>query len=210
MNLEIIPVTHFQQNCSLLYDKNRNGIVIDAGGDVDKILARINELEVSVKYILLTHGHLDHVGGAVQLSEKLNVEIWGSHQDDKFWFDSLSQQAEYFGLPETKPFYPHRWLNEGDTIKVGDIHLETLHLAGHTPGHVGFIEKKYGVAFTGDVLFAGSIGRTDFPRGDLPQLLSSIKQKLYPLGDEMVIVAGHGACTTIGEERQHNPFLQNN
>lgn len=210
MNIEIIPVTAFQQNCSIIWDDEKNAAIIDPGGEAEKLIKRIEELGLNLKLILLTHGHLDHISAAEKLKNHFNVEIWGSHEADRYWFEGLPQQAERFGmLFETNAFLPDRWLNEeGEVIKVGDFNFEVLHLPGHTPGHIGFIEHNKNIAFTGDVLFQNSIGRTDFPGGDHQTLLNSIKEKLYLLPDEMIIIAGHGNYTTIGKEKKSNPFLQ--
>ncbi len=207
MRLELIPVTPFYQNCTLLWDEQANAAIIDPGGDAEKIIKRVETLGLHIKMLLLTHGHLDHVGAAMELKHYFNVEILGSQQADKFWFDALKQQAEEFALPSVSAFEPDRWLNDGDVLKIGKIVLDVLHLPGHTPGHIGFINKAYNVAFTGDVLFKQSIGRTDFPQSNHNDLIQSIKTKLFPLGDEMIIIAGHGQPTTIGEEKKHNPYL---
>ncbi|MFZ7171175.1 MBL fold metallo-hydrolase [Avibacterium avium] len=210
MNIEIIPVTPFQQNCSLIWDNEKNAAIIDPGGEAEKLIKRIEELGLNLKLILLTHGHLDHIGAAEKLKHHFGVEILGAQEADKYWFEGLPQQAERFGLLfELSVFLPDRWLNEGDVIEVGDFTFDVLHLPGHSPGHIGFIEKTKNVAFTGDVLFQNSVGRTDLPGGDHQTLLDTIKQKLYPLPDEMVIIPGHGAYTTIGQEKKSNPFLAN-
>lgn len=208
MNVEIIPVTAFQQNCSVIWDEQKNAAIIDPGGEADKLIRFIEENELQLQKILLTHGHLDHVGAAAKLKQHFQVEIVGPHVDDTFLFDSLPEQSRRFGLFEVDVFYPDHWLNqEGQVITVGEMQFEILHLPGHTPGHIGFIEHRKNIAFTGDVLFNNSIGRTDFPRGDHQQLLTSIREKLFPLNDEMIIVAGHGPATKIGLEKQSNPFL---
>ncbi len=208
MNVEIIPVTSFQQNCSVIWDDEKNAAIVDPGGEAEKLIAFIEEKQLKLDKILLTHGHLDHVGSAAKLKKYFQVDIWGPNTEDKFLFDSLPEQSRRFGLFEADVFYPDHWLNQEDkTITVGDIKFEVLHLPGHTPGHIGFIEHNKNVAFTGDVLFYNSIGRTDFPRGDHNQLLSSIRKKLFKLNDEMIIVAGHGPATKIGIEKQSNPFL---
>lgn len=207
MNIEIIPVTAFQQNCSLIWDDENNAAIIDPGGEGDRLIQRIEELGLKLNVILLTHGHLDHVGAAMQLKQHFGVEIWGSHPDDRFLFDSLPEQARRFGLAEIAPFVPDRWLEEGEILTLKGFTFEILHLPGHTPGHIGFIEHEKKVAFTGDVLFQGGIGRTDFPRGDYDSLIASIREKLFPLNEDMIIIAGHGAYTTIGQEKATNPFL---
>ncbi|MCX2961460.1 MBL fold metallo-hydrolase [Rodentibacter caecimuris] len=208
MNIEIIPVTPFQQNCSLIWDNERNAAIVDPGGEAEKLIQQIEKFGVNLKAILLTHAHLDHVGAAEQIKLHFNVEIWGSQESDRFLFDSLPEQAERFGLPNIKAFLPDRWLNEGEVVNIGDFRFDILHLPGHTPGHIGFIEQEKKVAFTGDVLFQGSVGRTDFPQGSHEQLISSIREKLFKLHNDMIIIAGHGPYTTIQREKATNPFLK--
>lgn len=210
MNIEIIPVTTFRQNCSIIWDEQKNAAVIDPGGEAEKLIQRIENLGLNLQKILLTHGHLDHVGAAMKLKKHFGVEIWGSHEADDYWFKNLPEQSRQFGsLFEIEAFTPDRWLNnEGEIIQIGQFNFEILHLPGHTPGHIGFIEHEQKIAFTGDVLFQNSIGRTDFPGGDYQTLLNSIRHKLFKLNDDMIIIAGHGAYTTLGVEKQNNPFLQ--
>lgn len=208
MYIEQIPVTPFQQNCCLIWDENKNTAVIDPGGDVEKIITRINELDLKVKRILLTHGHLDHVGASCELKAHTGAEIWGSHKDDAFLFETLSLQATQFGFPPIASFSPDRWLNDGDRLQIGEIQLQVLHVPGHTPGHIALVDFAHKRAFVGDVLFHRSIGRTDFVGGNHQTLIQSIQQKLLPLGDDMQIFPGHGLTSTIGEERCFNPFLQ--
>lgn len=207
MNVQIIPVTPFQQNCSVVWDDEKNAAIIDPGGDAERIIQFINENQITPKVILLTHGHLDHVGAAAKLKREFNIDILGPEKSDDYWLQGLPQQAEQFGLPYCAPLTPDRWLNEGETIEVGELCFSILHLPGHTPGHIGFINQEEKIAFTGDVLFRRSIGRTDFPGGDFSQLIKSIKEKLWPLADDTQIVAGHGLLTTIADEKRQNPFL---
>ena len=209
MNIEIIPVTSFQQNCTLIWDDAKNAAIIDPGGEAPRLIARIEELGLHLKAILLTHGHLDHVGAAEALKAHFDAPIWGPMEEDRFLLQSLPEQAQMFGLPYVAPFEPDRYFNqEGEVLEIAGNRLEILHLPGHTPGHIGFLERDKKIAFTGDVLFQNSIGRTDFPRGDLDTLLHSIREKLFPLDEATVIVAGHGPYTTIGREKQHNPFVR--
>ena len=163
--------------------------------------------DVVPEKILLTHGHLDHAGGTADLADKLELPIEGPHIDDKFWIDGLEQQGRMFGVPPCRPFTPDRWLAAGDTVTVGDLSFAVHHCPGHTPGHVVFVHDPSRLALVGDVLFAGSIGRTDFPGGDYDTLIGSIRETLWPLGDDMAFIAGHGPMSTFGNERQHNPFV---
>lgn len=209
MNIEIIPVTAFQQNCSLIWDDEKNAAIIDPGGEAQKLIKRIEELELNLQAILLTHGHLDHVGAAPQLKAHFGVEIIGPHHVDEYWFQALPQQSRQFGLFEIDSFLPDRWLDQdGEILAVAGYQFEVKHLPGHTPGHVGFVEHSQKVIFAGDVLFKQSIGRTDFPGGNHEELLHSIRSKLYTLPDDMIVIAGHGPATTIGQEKAHNPFVR--
>jgi len=208
LKVKIIPVTPFQQNCSLVWcDETMKGAVIDAGGDVDHILAGIKQQGVDVEKILITHGHLDHAGGAAELAEKLHIPIIGPQKEDKFWIDQIPENCRNYGLPEGRSFDPDQWLEGGDKVSFGNITLDVYFCPGHTPGHVIFHEKNAGYAFVGDVLFQGSIGRTDFPRGDYATLIKSIKEQLWPLGNETKFISGHGGISTFGAERASNPFV---
>lgn len=207
MEYRILPVTPFEQNCTLLWDASRRAAVVDPGGDIDEILAEITALGLGVESILLTHGHIDHVGGAAELARRLGVPILGPHHEDAFWLEALPEQSRMFGFPETAALRPDRWLAEGDGVTVGAETLEVLHTPGHTPGHVCFIHRPARLALVGDVLFAGSIGRTDFPRGDHARLIHSIRAKLFPLGDDVRFIPGHGPLSTFGAERRSNPFV---
>ncbi len=208
MQIEVIPVTPFEQNCSLIVcPRTQRAAFVDPGGDIDHLEACARQLGVMVEKILLTHGHIDHCGEAKRLADRLGVPIEGPHQDDAFWIDQLPVQGQMFGFPQLDPFTPNRWLEDGDTVMVGEQALEVLHCPGHTPGHVVFVHLGERMAFVGDVLFAGSIGRTDFPRGNHAQLLRSIKERLFPLGDDVRFIPGHGPGSSFGEERRSNPFV---
>ena len=199
----VIPVTPFQQNCSLLWcAATRLGVVIAPGGDLERVVQAIREHEVDVCKIALTHAHLDHAGGARRLADLLDVPIEGPHREDQFWLDAMPEQSQRFGFPPTTAFHPDRWLEHGDTVSFGDHRLAVIHCPGHTPGHVVFHHPA-----VGDVLFNGSIGRTDFPRGNHAQLIDSIRSRLWPLGNDVVFVPGHGSESTIGHERRSNPFV---
>jgi hydroxyacylglutathione hydrolase len=203
----IIPVTPFEQNCSLIWcTKTMRGAFVDAGGDIDKLMAVAREHGVAIEKLLVTHGHLDHCGMTGVLAQKLDVPIEGPHLDDKFWIDQHSESAANYGM-DGAPFTPDRWLNDADTVKVGEVTLDVVHCPGHTPGHVVFVQKQMQVAFVGDVIFQGSIGRTDFPRGNHADLIASITQKLWPLGNDIRFVPGHGAMSSFGQERVSNPFV---
>lgn len=208
MKYQIIPVTPLQQNCTLLYcEETMRGAVVDPGGEVERILHSAQQAGVKIEKILVTHPHLDHIGGVAELARRLQLPIEGPQKEDQFWIDELPQQCVMFGFPPLEGFTPDRWLNHGDQVTFGNITLEVLHCPGHTPGHVVFFHKDEGVAIVGDVLFQGSIGRSDFPRGDHDTLIRSIKEQLWPLGDHVRFIPGHGPMSTFGEERLHNPFV---
>ena len=211
MKYRVIPVTPFEQNCTLLWcEKTRHGVVVDPGGDVPRILAAIIEEGVTVDKLLVTHGHIDHAGAAAELAKKLNVQIEGPHADDAFLLDELPRQSQRYGFPLAASFTPSRWLKDGDSVQIGEEKLTVLHTPGHTPGHVVFFNPTANLALVGDVLFRGSIGRTDFPRGDFNTLISSIREKLFPLGDDVAFISGHGPMSTFGNERRSNPFITDN
>ena len=208
MKVAVIPVTPFQQNCSLLVCEQTNrAAVVDPGGDLELILAAVKEQGAELEKILLTHGHIDHCGGTAQLSEQLGLPVEGPHSDDRFLIDELPQQGLRFGFPQLRSFTPARWLAGGDTVRFGRVELQVRHCPGHTPGHVIFFSPEYRLALVGDVLFAGSIGRTDLPRGDHAALIRSIREQLWPLGPDVTFIPGHGPTSTFGEERESNPFV---
>jgi glyoxylase-like metal-dependent hydrolase (beta-lactamase superfamily II) len=204
----IIPVTPFQQNCSIVFDEAaKRGAVVDPGGDVPAILEAVDQSGITIEKILLTHGHIDHAGGAAELRERLGVPIEGPHPEDLFLLEALDRSGAQYGMNDARPVTPDRWLKEGETVTVGGLAFAVYEAPGHTPGSVVFFNAENRFALVGDVLFQGSIGRTDFPRGDHATLISSIKEKLYPLGDDVVCLPGHGQPCRIGDERRTNPFL---
>ena len=208
LQCEIIPVTPFEQNCSLIWDAaTKKGALIDAGGDPERLLERVKHHGVTLEKLLVTHGHLDHAGAIKDLADRLKLPIEGPQEEDQFWIDGMPQQARYYGFPPCQSFTPDRWLHDGDEVTVGSLRFQVIHCPGHTPGHVVFYHAPSQVAFVGDVLFQGSIGRTDFPRGNHADLIHSIRKKLFPLGDGITFVPGHGPTSTFGQERQSNPFV---
>ena len=208
LQYQTIPVTPFQQNCSLVWDdQSKQAAVIDPGGDLDLILAAVTQHQLKLEQIWLTHAHIDHAGGTAVLARNLNLPIVGPHPGDQFWIDRLSDQGRMFQFPEAEVFKPTRWLQDGDTVQLGAHTLNVRHCPGHTPGHVVFYSPEMKRAFVGDVLFAGSIGRTDFPQGDHDTLIASITQRLWPMGDDTVFIPGHGPESTFGRERRSNPYV---
>ncbi|MEY4415499.1 MAG: hypothetical protein RIQ53_2792 [Pseudomonadota bacterium] len=204
-----VPVTPFQQNCTLVWcDETMDGAVIDPGGELPRLRAEAQRLGIRLTQILLTHAHIDHAGGTGTLAREDGLPIVGPHPGDQFWIDGLDQQARMFGFAPAEPFTPTRWLDQGDTVQVGRCTLTVHHCPGHTPGHVIFHSADARRAWVGDVLFAGGIGRTDFPGGDFDTLIASITGRLWPLGDDTVFVPGHGPESSFGEERRHNPYLR--
>lgn len=209
LQFTIIPVTPFQQNCTLLWcDETGRAAVIDPGGDIEQILAAIADAGVEPDKILLTHGHLDHVGGTAELAERLDLPVEGPHRDDDFWLQGLSSQSRMFGVGQVRPVATGRWLEDGDRVRIGARELAVIHCPGHTPGHVVFFDEDARLAQVGDVLFAGSIGRTDFPLGNHQDLLDSIRTRLFPLGDDVRFIPGHGPMSDFGSERRTNPFVR--
>lgn len=208
LHYQIVPVTAFEQNCSIIWcDATQHAAVIDPGGDMSRITSVLEERNLRLEKILLTHAHIDHAGATKELASAYNVDIVGPHKEDKFWIDLLPQQSQMFGFPPAQAFDPDRWLDDGDTVTVGNEILEVLHCPGHTPGHVVFFNRGARLAIVGDVLFQGSIGRTDFPKGDFDTLAQSIRGKLWPLGDDVAFIPGHGPMSDIGHERKTNPFV---
>ena len=203
-----VPVTAFQQNCSIIWcDATLDAAVIDPGGDLDLLLAEIEKRGLHLTQILQTHAHIDHAGATGELAQAFDLPIIGPHPADQFWIDGLPQQSQMFGFPPAKAFTPTRWLHDGDTVQVGHSTLNVRHCPGHTPGHVVFYSSEIKRAFVGDVLFAGSIGRTDFPQGDQDTLIRSITQRLWPMGDDTVFIPGHGPESSFGQERQTSPYV---
>lgn len=208
MKVVIIPVTAYVQNCSLLgCDTTGRAAVVDPGGDVELILAEVERHGLTLEKILLTHGHLDHVGGTAELVQRLQLPVEGPHIDDQFLIKSIAQQCKMFGFAPVEGFQPDRWLQHQNRVTFGEITLEVIHTPGHTPGHIVFYQRESQIACVGDVIFQGSIGRTDFPRGDHATLLRSIHERLFTLGDEITFIPGHGPTSTFGEERRSNPFV---
>lgn len=208
LEYEIIPVTDFEQNCSVLWcSETRKAAIVDPGGDLETIERFVLSNELEMETILITHAHIDHAGAAADAAERFGVPIEGPHIDDKFWIDGLEEQSRMFNFPPSRPFAPSRWLSENDQVSVGNQRLKVIHCPGHTPGHVVFYSAEAKLAIVGDVLFRGSIGRTDFPRGNHQDLIDSIKLKLLPLGDDIEFIPGHGPMSTFGVERKHNPFF---
>ncbi|MDP6566272.1 MAG: MBL fold metallo-hydrolase [Alphaproteobacteria bacterium] len=208
MQYRIVPVTPFRQNCSLLWcpDSGR-AAVVDPGGDLDRILAAADDAGVEIERILLTHGHVDHAGGAGELADRLAVPIEGPHVEDQFLLDRMAKQAERTGLAGARPVSPDRWLSEGDQVGFGEVSLSVLHCPGHTPGHLVFHHAPSKLAVVGDVLFRGSVGRCDGPKGDHMELINSIRGKLWPLGDDTAFIPGHGDMSTFAFERAANAFV---
>lgn len=208
LRVEVVQVTPFQQNCSVIWCSDTlEGAVIDPGGDTDKIIAIIEKHQINVTQILLTHGHLDHAGGAEELKRNLSIPIIGPHKADDFWLQGITKQSQSYGFPGGENCTPDKWLEGGESITVGNEKLDVYFTPGHTPGHLVFHHKDSGLAFVGDVLFKGSIGRTDFPQGNHADLIHSITTQLWPLGNDTRFVSGHGDISNFGDERASNPFV---
>ena len=208
LKVAVVSVTPFQQNCSILWcERTKKAAIVDPGGEADKIRNAITHFGVTPEKILITHGHLDHVGAAAEIAAHYAIPVEGPHEDDRPVLASVEAQAIRFGVEECKTVTPDRWLNEGDSVTFGEITMDVLHVPGHAPGHVVFVHPASEFAVVGDTLFRGSVGRTDLPMGNHEQLISQIKAKLLPLGDDFAILPGHGPASTIGQERATNPYL---
>jgi glyoxylase-like metal-dependent hydrolase (beta-lactamase superfamily II) len=204
----VVPVTPLQQNCTLVWcERTKRAAAIDPGGEVPRLLSILKDQKLTLEKIWITHGHLDHAGGAAALKEATGAPIEGPHPDDGFWIDGIDAAGVQWGMPDARSFTPDRWLADGDRVQLGETEFEVFHCPGHTPGHVVFFHRQARFAQVGDVLFAGSIGRTDFPRGNFPDLVASITGKLWPLGDDVTFVPGHNQISTFGAERRTNPFV---
>lgn len=208
IKVSIVPVTAYQQNCSILKcEETGRGAVFDPGGDVERILEAVRQMDVTLEKVILTHGHMDHCAASDVLRQQLDIPIEGPQREDDFWIGKLPEWCRMAGFPHADAFEPDRWLEDGDTVQVGAQTLEVLHCPGHTPGHVVFFHRGQKLAWVGDVIFQGSIGRTDFPRGNHDQLIRSIRDKLFALGDNVTFIPGHGPTSTLGQERKSNPFV---
>lgn len=208
LRVAVVPVTPFQQNCSVLWDPaTMKGAIVDPGGDLDQVLAVVAREGIALEKILLTHAHIDHAGATAELKRRTGLPIEGPHEGDRFWIDGLAEQGRMFGIRSEGAFEPDRWLDDGDRVALGSLELEVRHCPGHTPGHVVFFHAPSRFAIVGDVLFQGSIGRTDFPGGDHATLIRSIRGKLFPLGDDVRFLPGHGPLSSFGDERRANPYV---
>lgn len=208
MKVQIVPVTAFQQNCSIIKCEETNRLaIVDPGGDVSRINEAVSSMGGQVEKILITHAHIDHAGATKEVADYYEVPIEGPHKEDQFWIDKLSDQSRMFQFPNAQPFVPTRWLEQSDTVSVGNIQLEVRHCPGHTPGHVIFINHEHKLCWVGDVIFKGSIGRTDFPRGDHETLINAIKENVLSLEDDYQFISGHGDVSNVGYERKTNPFI---
>ncbi|ENZ0171667.1 MBL fold metallo-hydrolase [Providencia rettgeri] len=209
MKYTIIPVTPFMQNCHVIWDENTlDAVVVDPGGEAEKLISAIENLGLKLTKILLTHGHSDHIGASAILSKHFSVPIYGPQKEDAFWIENLAEQNAMFYIGECPDFTPDYWLEEGDKVTCGNMAFDVLHCPGHTPGHIIFVNHTDKLISMGDVLFKGGVGRSDFPRGNHQDLISSIKNKVLPLGDDFQFIPGHGPMSNLGFERKTNPFLQ--
>ena len=204
---QLVPVTPFEQNCTILWcSETMKAAIVDPGGDIPRILAAIEQNAVLPERILVTHGHIDHAGGVAELAERLGIPVEGPQREDAFWIEGMPAQSKVYGFPGVRSFVPDRWLEQGDTVRFGNIELKVFHCPGHTPGHVVYFDEAGRLLLVGDVLFKGSIGRTDFPKGDFDTLIASIHGRLWPLGDDVSFISGHGPMSTFGAERRSNPY----
>ena len=204
---QLVPVTPFEQNCTILWcSETMKAAIVDPGGDIPRILAAIEQNAVLPERILVTHGHIDHAGGVAELAERLGIPVEGPQREDAFWIEGMPAQSKVYGFPGVRSFVPDRWLEQGDSVRFGNIELKVFHCPGHTPGHVVYFDEAGRLLLVGDVLFKGSFGRTDFPKGDFDTLIASIHGRLWPLGDDVAFISGHGPMSTIGFERRTNPF----
>lgn len=208
LNLQIIPVGVFQQNCSVIWDDQKNAAIIDAGDNAESIIKFVEDQQLNVQKLLITHAHLDHIMAVEKVAKHFGVEVYGSQLADKPLFENLPEICSNYGLPAVPAFLPDHWLEEGNVVEVGSLSFQIRHLPGHSPGHIGFFEMENKIAFSGDVLFKDSIGRTDLYQGNFDTLINTIRTKLFDLDDDFVIISGHGQPTTIGREKLHNPFLK--
>ena len=209
MKVVVIPVTPYQQNCSLIIcEETKKAAIVDPGGESERILSAVKNHNVTVDKIILTHGHLDHVGGTETLLQQLDIPVLGPEKEDAFWLQQLETQSTMFGFPHTTSFEPTKWLEEGEELHVGNIKLDILHIPGHTPGHIALFDAQSKQVIVGDILFNGAVGRSDFPRGNHQQLISGIKQKLLTLPQDTLVYPGHGPTTTIDKEQKSNPYLR--
>ena len=208
LQIRVVPVTPLQQNCSLIWNETtKNAAFVDPGGDIERLMGALDHFGLKLTRIWLTHGHFDHAGAAAELRERTGVAVEGPHRDDQFWLDQVEEGAQRYGVPGLRNVTPDRYLEDGEVLEFEGVRFDVSHTPGHTPGHVVIHNAALKIAFVGDVLFAGSIGRTDFPRGDHAQLIQSITTKLWPLGEDIAFVPGHGPTSTFGRERQGNPFV---
>jgi glyoxylase-like metal-dependent hydrolase (beta-lactamase superfamily II) len=208
LRYQIIPVTPFQQNCTVFWNEDtKKGGIVDPGGDLQLLNKFIDEQGIEIEKILVTHGHLDHAGSVKAMADERQIPIIGPHKDDKFWIDGMPEAAAQYGFPEALAFEPDQWLEHGDTVEVAGVEFNVVHCPGHTPGHVVFVQSEDKIAMVGDVIFQGSIGRTDFPKGNYQQLIDSITERLWPLGLDITFIPGHGPTSTFDAEKKTNPFV---
>ncbi|HVY83575.1 MAG TPA: MBL fold metallo-hydrolase [Caulobacterales bacterium] len=208
LSVRIVPVTPLQQNCSLLWNEDtKHALLIDPGGDADVLMQALSQFGLALTRMWLTHGHLDHAGAAAELRERTGVAVEGPHAEDQFWLDRIESDATRYGVKGLRNVTPDRYFDDGEALDFEGARFDVIHTPGHTPGHVVIFNRDAKLAFVGDVLFQGSIGRTDFPRGDHATLIASITQKLWPLGEDVRFVPGHGPLSTFGQERRANAFV---